>query len=182
MTQHDLYPIPGYDDYFAHPNGDIWSMKYGTLRKLKQTISSNGYPSVRLCHTKDKHSYCAHRLILMTFVGPPGVGQECMHLDGCKTNNSLSNLRWGSHMENELHKVAHGTLTTGDRNGARKHPDRIPRGERNGHAKLTADVVRAIRAMYADKSKSQQELAKMFGVHQSLVSYIVSKQRWKHVA
>jgi hypothetical protein len=34
---------------------------------------------------------------------------ECLHGDGDPTNNNLSNLRWGTSIENEEDKLRHGT-------------------------------------------------------------------------
>jgi len=50
-------------------------------------------------------------------------------------------------------------------------------GARNGHAKMSAEDVRAIRA--ADGSHT--EIAKRFGVSQPLVSMIRARRIWKHV-
>ena len=74
------------------------------------------------------------------------------------------------------------TWATGDRNGSRLHPERLARGERHGHAKLSAQQVMAIRAEYAAGGVFQHELARKFGVTQGLVSGIVRLARWAHVA
>lgn len=54
--------------------------------------------------------------------------------------------------------------------------DRHPRGERNGHAKLTEAEVRMIR----ESNLTQRVLADMLGVHQSTISKTRSGHRWKH--
>jgi len=55
--------------------------------------------------------------------------------------------------------------------------DRHSRGERNGHAKLTEDDVRAIR----ESPLPQRTLGEMFGINQATVSQIRTGKRWKHV-
>lgn len=50
-------------------------------------------------------------------------------------------------------------------------------GERNGHAKLTDDQVRAIRRAVG----TQREIAKQFGVTPSLISMIRSRRIWRLV-
>lgn len=50
-----------------------------------------------------------HRLVLMAFVGMPEEGQVCRHLDGNPGNNNLSNLAWGTVLENYQDSVKHGT-------------------------------------------------------------------------
>lgn len=52
-----------------------------------------------------------------------------------------------------------------------------PRGEHMGAAKLTADLVRAIRA----DPRSQSRIAAAFGVSQTLVSQIKLRKIWTHV-
>lgn len=50
-------------------------------------------------------------------------------------------------------------------------------GEKNGHAKLSAKDVRAIRS----SSEKQVDIARRFRVSQSSISTIRSKQTWKYV-
>jgi len=38
---------------------------------------------------------------------------ECCHNDGDKLNNSLKNLRWDSHLNNNRDRLKHGTYKTG---------------------------------------------------------------------
>lgn len=68
--------------------------------------------------------------------------------------------------------------------GTRKHnmedavsKGRQARGELQGHAKLTASDVRAIRA----SDKSQTELAVEYDVTPSNIHYILKRYTWKHV-
>ena len=51
----------------------------------------------------NRKMYAVHRLVLITFVGPPPKGHECHHKDGVRSNNHLSNLKWVSHSENIKH-------------------------------------------------------------------------------
>ncbi len=74
-----------------------------------------------------------------------------------------------------------GWKTAGDSNGSRRHPDRMPRGERHAQAKLTADEVLQIRARYAEGNVYQRVLAVEFGVEQTLISAIVRRKIWRHI-
>lgn len=69
---------------------------------------------------------------------------------------------------------------TGDRNGSRKHIDRMPRGEQIVSAKLTADQVRDIRRRYA-AGEQQQDIAADYQINRANVSYIVLRKTWKHI-
>jgi hypothetical protein len=55
-------------------------------------------------------------------------------------------------------------------------------GEGNANAKLTEDDVRQIRKVYAEGNISQRKLAAQYGVHASLIGFIVRRSHWKHVA
>ena len=73
---------------------------------------------------------------------------------------------------------AHLWLGTNDENMtdmARKGRARPPTGENSHWAKLTEDDVRAIRA---DQTSTQRELAAKYGVNRSLISMIQSRKRW----
>lgn len=50
-----------------------------------------------------------HRLVANSFLGPRPAGLDTLHIDGDKTNNAVTNLRYGTRSENELDKVRHGT-------------------------------------------------------------------------
>lgn len=68
---------------------------------------------------------------------------------------------------------------------ARLHPERIPRGEASGMAKLTNARVIAIRAIHAAGGATQKELGARFGVSHSVISKIVSRtakhKLWTHI-
>lgn len=66
----------------------------------------------------------------------------------------------------------------GDDNPMRKHPERIARGERNGHARLTeADVIR-IRELHIRDGMTYPQIAEMFGMSRHHVAKIVRGERW----
>lgn len=55
-------------------------------------------------------SFYIHVLVCSAFHGPkPGPGFEVRHLNGIKTDNRPENLRWGTHSENVIDMVEHGT-------------------------------------------------------------------------
>lgn len=76
-----------------------------------------------------------HRLVLLAFVGQPpqGKSQVC-HKNNIASDNSLSNLRWGSRLDNGADQRIHGSQ----------------RGSRNGRAKLTERDVAEIRKRIAN--------------------------------
>lgn len=113
--------IPRYPVYFASKDGRIARLVNGKLRIKATTTASkySGYCRIGLWDGKD-HTEYVHRLILETFIGPCPDKHEALHGDGTRTNNSLSNLRWGTRAENVADAAMHGTDTSGYRNGGAK--------------------------------------------------------------
>jgi predicted XRE-type DNA-binding protein len=48
------------------------------------------------------------------------------------------------------------------------------------HTKLTRELVRQIRHVYAEGTKDQAQLADIFGVTRSAISQIVNRKTWRH--
>lgn len=138
-------------------------------RWLKPSINKDGYHSVSIYHFGLKLSRTVHGLVCRAWYGAPPPGMfQVRHLDGNPYNNTPGNLRWGDQSENEYDKVRHGT------HGGN-------RGEKHGSAKLTNEDVREIRRLYADGTLNQYELADQYGVAQSVISQIWTRQLWSHL-
>lgn len=60
-------------------------------------------------------------------------------------------------------------------------PSTAPKGEANGHAKLTATQVQEIRVRYAGGGISLAALGQEYGVIHSNIHAIVSRRSWRHV-
>lgn len=87
----------------------------------------------------------------------------------------------GTNLDNRRDMVAKGRGPSGDRNGSRTHPERMPRGESVWIAKLTEANVVEIRQRYAAGGISQTDLAKEYGISFQLVHSVVRNKIWKHV-
>lgn len=74
-----------------------------------------------------------------------------------------------------------GNSPMGDKHGSRTHPESVLRGEARSGAKLTADKVLLIRALYAAGGISQHKLAARFGVAQGIIWRIIRRKKWAHV-
>ena len=127
----------------------------------------DGYLKVTFYHNGEVDDCYIHHLVLEAFVGSRPKGMECRHLNGIKTYNHASNLRWSTHRENEADKTRHGTLT---------------RGERCGTSKLTELDVRCIKHWLRNGRWSQRKIAEAFGVCQQEISRINTGKRWGWLA
>lgn len=79
-------------------------------RVMRPHIGSGGYHRVTIQDAGRIQRSFIHHLVLETFAEPRPEGMECRHLDGNPANNALSNLRWGTHIENVEDKERHGTI------------------------------------------------------------------------
>ena len=121
----------------------------------------HGYLQLTLCKENIRTNHRVHRLVLSSFTRQ-NPNLDTMHLDGNRLNNSITNLAWGSRTDNMRMASKHGTTN---------------RGAKNPKCKLTADAVLKIRS---DKRK-QKEIAEDYGIDQSTVSNIKTRQRWTHI-
>jgi hypothetical protein len=164
--------MPGYAGlYEISDHGRIRSFHPSSRRRsefLKSVLRDDGYLQVAMFKDGIPTTWLVHRAVLFAFVGEPPEGKEGAHRDGDKGNNHKGNLLWATPIENHSHKVSHGT------NGA---------GERNAMAKVTEQIVRAIRSEYVPRSvaASCAALGKRYGLSYQAVWDIVKFRRWKHI-
>jgi hypothetical protein len=137
-------------------NGDI----YGPSGRRLMPSMSRGYERVTLYYPNGKRRTVAvHVLVCTEFHGPrPSPLHEVRHLNGVKTDNSATNLIWGTKEENEADKLLHGT----------------------SNAKVTEDQVREIRDRHAN-GEGRVSLAQAYGITASSVGRIVTRKSWSHI-
>ena len=152
--------VVGFDGYKVSDAGRV----IGRYGKYIGVDNGQGYIVVKLYRNGKTYCRKVHTLVLEAFVGPKPAGMEVRHLDGVRSNNDLSNLRWGNRYEQVGDKRKHGT---------------IPHGERSNRTTLAKADVLKIRSLNA--SHSYQEIADMFGISKSSVQGICNRRRWKHI-
>lgn len=135
-----------------------------TGRILKTIFNGGGYPSSHLSRENNSFRVANHTLVLLAFEGPRPPELQVRHLDGNRKNGRLSNLKYGTSLENSADALAHDTTI---------------HSEAHYRAKLTKDAVVEIRA--ARGKIYQKELAAMFGVSPSTIGHVQRGDTWNHV-
>ena len=100
--------IPGYEGiYKVSTLGNVISYvrnKEGML--LKPGKGSHGYYTVSLGRNNSK---TLHSIVALTFLGKRPDGMEVLHIDGTRTNNEVTNLRYGTRADNILDAIKNGS-------------------------------------------------------------------------
>ncbi len=159
-------PVPGREgEYEVSDQGRIRSLDREVVQRRKGKIlapgrSSNGYPSVVM---GQRDSRTVHAVVATAFLGPCPKGQQVRHKDGNRSNAALSNLTYGTPVENRADADRHQTSV---------------RGSEYRTAKLTEKTARVVKAL---KGKvSQSKLAKRFKVSPAAIQAVHDGRTWKH--
>lgn len=167
-----LIRFPGYQ---FRSDGTIWSRRARgrhagefrkTLSQVKGGLNAKGYIVATLTDTNGRNRpHRVHRLILEAFVGPCPLGMQCRHKDGDRTNNSLSNLAWGTPKENTTDKFRHGTMLM---------------GMQVATSRLTDSDVLKIKELQSG-GLGHRKIAKLYGVSRSAIQAVCTGKSWKHL-
>ena len=177
--------IADFPDYAVSNHGRVRrvtrSKRNHAPRILKPWIGNHGYEAVHLVRDGVASPKLIHRLVCAAFHGPPPSPQhQAAHGDGTRRNNQATNLRWATRSENAEDARLHGVMATGARHGRTLSPEKTPRGELHGHAKLTEALVVEIRAAPSEPG-SGRALAARYGVSAATISLIRSGKTWAHL-
>lgn len=89
--------------------GAVQSFNWTVPEKiLKYGKRSDDYLDVPLTKNGVSKNICVHRLVAEAFIDNPENLRCVNHKDGDKTNNSVANLEWVTHQENNIHAVMNG--------------------------------------------------------------------------
>ena len=134
-------------------------------REIKASANSRRYYVLTLYRDCQKHSLNLHALVCRAFHGDPPEGMQAAHGNGDKSDNSADNLRWATPKENCDDRGRHGNHVA---------------GEKQHLARLTDEMVTAMRQMAATGMKHRQ-IAARFGVARPTASHAIRGYTWKHV-
>tara|TARA_R110002012_G_scaffold82203_1_gene207952 strand:- start:561 stop:1049 length:489 start_codon:yes stop_codon:yes gene_type:complete len=154
--------IPNFPDYQVSNNGTVRSFKGKNPRVLSRTF--NKYWRVSLSKEGTVYKKAIHQLVACAFIGP-SLNLLVRHLDGDVNNNCLSNLSYGTQVDNIADAIAHGTQV---------------RGVKVHNAKLTDTNVIELRKL-RDEGMTLSELSTRFNVTAMSVHNVISGKTWCHI-
>ena len=153
-----------YPGYWFGSHGVVASVKNGA--RVLKPIRLGNYDGFQLKHADGNLvKRYRHRLIAEVFIGECPEGKECRHLDGDKTNNDISNLRWSTHKENNDDKAVHGTLV---------------HGVKAWNAKLTPEIVLEMKRA-RETGQPFKSIATFYGVATMTAHRAITGETWRSV-
>jgi len=184
--------------YEVSDRGNIRRAKPGIStfvgRPVTPMASGSGYKQVQLSDGISSKKYYVHALVMLAFVGPRAKGIVINHKDLDKSNNSLDNLEYVTQKQNCAHSfIAQGRKRgprkpksppkgkqSGDTHWSKRMPERIARGAKMPHSKITAEMVASARSRVA-LGETQSSIAKEYGISVAQMSRIIRGTRWTYV-
>lgn len=150
--------VKSFDTYRKGKNGS----KRRCLSRILKPLNANGYQKVALYTKKSNKHFLIHRLVAKTFINN-NKNKPCVnHIDGIKTNNTVSNLEWCTYSENSKHAKDTGLW-------------KPLMGSKNGKSKLDEDEVVKIKGLL------QSVIAAVYGVNPRCISDIKTGRTWKNI-
>lgn len=89
----ELKEYKNYKDYYVTIDGNVFSTKYNTPRRIKPN-NVGEYQTIRLSVGNKKKTIYLHRLVALAFLPKPLKSNHVKHIDGNKSNNHITNLKW----------------------------------------------------------------------------------------
>ena len=94
--------VVGYENYKVSNFGNVMNIKNGRI--MKQYTRKDEYLQVSICHNKKFSLFLVHRLVAIAFLENIDEKPCVDHIDGNKTNNNITNLRFATHTENNMNR------------------------------------------------------------------------------
>jgi len=142
-----------------------------------------GYGQFNLSDELPKKTISTHRMSYTVFVAALGEGDQVLHKCDNRACVNPRHLFVGSQQDNisdmwlKGRQQPYTNQPRGDDNPARKHPERLARGVKQGSAKLNEEKVVVI----LQSGSPHTELAIQYGVSPSLIQRVRQRKIWRHV-
>jgi predicted XRE-type DNA-binding protein len=164
IKKEEWVTVNGYGGKFKVSNfGNVISFNISKKgRILKHTMSTSGYLTVSLM----SKNVLLHRFIAEHFIKKDNVREIVNHKNGIKTDNRIENLEWCTYSENNKHAFDTGLKK---------------KGKHLYNAKLSAELVLEIREVKRQGEYNQSDIARIYGVSNSLISAVINGKKWSYV-
>lgn len=130
---------------------------------MRGSIDRYGYPIVTLSDRGRRANAKVHRLVATAFLGSLPEGEETRHINGDPSDARLSNLAYGTHVENMRDMVEHGRSRSSATHCPHDHPYDDAntyvdhRGARNCRICMTASAVATARRARASRRQRGED-------------------------
>jgi len=188
-------------DYQISNLGRVKSFKYDKINGILLKLNNDrcGYNHVGLSKNNKTYIKKIHRLVFEAFIEKLDNGYIIHHIDENKKNNKIDNLIKMSLCEHNIHhnKGEKSHFYNINRSGkdnpmfGKNHSDKSKsmikknhvncKGENNSRSKLTKIKVINIRKLCDKKKLTLKEIAKLFNVTPTTISYIKDRKSWSHI-
>ena len=153
--------IGDYDNYSVSSHGRVKNNRTGYI--LKPMLDRYGYYRVDLRKHNARKMYRVHRLVAIAFIENT-ENKACVdHIDNCKINNHIFNLRWCTAMENLQNQSLSKNNTSGTKGVS------FNKLRKKWHARIMIKGVRFHLGLFdnlEDAKKARVTRAKdKFGIH-----------------
>lgn len=178
----DSFLCPSYPGYSASRDGRIFShlrvrgrgnlrgsfvcVDLAHRRELTPIRTRGGYLAVASKNVQGKSCQAKiHIMVTDAFYGPRPPDLETRHLNGNRQDNRLTNLQYGTKVENMADRLLHGTDS---------------RGEKNARAVLTESDVRTIRER-ASRGDNVAAISRDYRCTRMAIRLAITRRTWRHV-
>lgn len=151
------------DDYQVSSYGNIRNIQTG--KYLKPALKRTGYFSVRI----NKKDQLVHRLVAQAFIPNPNNLPQVNHIDGCKTNNHVSNLEWCTREGNMQHAVKSQLIVN-------------PWGEDHPSHKYDEKTIVRVCEMLQSGDYTKTDISNITAVTYDVIQRIVRRKLWTHTS
>lgn len=167
-----FFPLHGYEDeYMIAKSGEIYSIR---RQRIMNTARKNSYSNIVLCKNGRRSTRTVHRLIMEAFITNSDNLPHINHIDGNKSNNSISNLEWCTISHNQKH----AWVSTEKHN--KSASDKAM--EMNKMTRILSDNdVRSIRDNYIPYKTPAKDIAVKYKVSLSTIRAILEYKIYKEI-